>query len=102
MSCICDLNIEQQDARKAASSHPYSKEVKGTACVHTPAHVLGLPVCLTSSSTGSAPGKEDENKKRKRVYVAVTDKKAKAQLGESSSGRRDCLPVSFSKIRSMG
>lgn len=90
------------DAHKAASSYPYSEEVKGTECMHAAAHVLGVPVCLTSSSTRSAPGKEDEDKKQKHVYEAVTDKKAKTQLGESSNGRRDCLPVSFSKIRSMG
>lgn len=59
-------------------------------------------MCLTSSSTGLTTGKEDENEKPKHVYVAVTDQMAKAQLGDSSNGRRDCLPVPFSQTRSMG
>lgn len=57
---------------------------------------------LTSASTGLTPGKDDKNKNQKHIYVAVTDKTAKAQVGENSNGRRDCLPVPFSQNQEHG
>jgi len=48
------------------------------------------------------PGEEDESEEPKHVFVAVNGEMTKTQVEESSTGRRDCLPVPFSEKREHG